>query len=92
MNDRLERDEHQRVQRAAAQAIADQDGRAVECQGATFTPRRHGACTVPYRGRPAPARHAELLPNGGWRVDFTSGLVGMYDADPVLNPHARQLH
>jgi hypothetical protein len=55
-------------------------------------PTRYGRCTVRYYGRPAPARHAELLPNGYWRVDFESGTVGCYDEDPIANPGARQRH
>lgn len=55
-------------------------------------PTRYGRCTVAYHGRPAEARHAELLPNGYWRVDFVSGLVGCYDEDPIANPGARQRH
>lgn len=55
-------------------------------------PTRYGRCTVRYRGRPADARHAELLPNGYWRVDFASGLVGCYDEDPIANPDANQRH
>jgi len=57
----------------------------------TPAPTTYTHCTVRYRGRPTTARRVELLPNGYWRADLAgSGLVALYDEDPVANPGAHQ--
>lgn len=86
---------HQGVCLSSAILHATASGRLLATVAAALiaeepAPTNYGRCTVAYNGRPADARRVERLPNGYWRVDFVSGLVGCYDEDPVANPGARQ--